>query len=89
MINAAKARELAGPTVDETLEEVGKLIEEAAKNGQRLLRLYDPSDLWVNGGYDKSPNWKEAKTKLEALGYTVEFFYELRQFVNMYTIIKW
>lgn len=92
-ITASEARAMSGRTLDEKIDSLLVEIEKAAKNGKRELRTgyqhrEDP-DLWVNGGYSTSPEWQAAKEELQKLGYTVTFFYEERQFVDMYTIIKW
>lgn len=87
-ITAVEAKRIAGPTIDEIIDDVCKQIEVAAKSKKRELHLHQP-DVFVSGGYSTSPEWLSIKTTLEALGFTVEFFYEERQFVNMYTIIKW
>jgi hypothetical protein len=87
-ITAAEARELAGPIVQERVEAVYPLIREAAEKKQRRLALH--SAFWVNGGYSESKEWKEACELLRKDGFTVSFFYyEERQFVDMYTIVEW
>lgn len=85
--NAAAARELAGPTVEEQVDEALAQIKEAAIKKHRQTNLV--SSLWVNGGYSKTEDYKKACKILTDLGFTVEFFYEERQFVNMFTIVKW
>jgi lipid II:glycine glycyltransferase (peptidoglycan interpeptide bridge formation enzyme) len=91
MITAKEARELAGPTFDERvkdqLEFAYKEIKTAAENKKRKTVLR--SDFWVRDGYSGTDEYKAAVKKLKDLGYTVEFFYEERQFVNMYTIVEW
>jgi G:T-mismatch repair DNA endonuclease (very short patch repair protein) len=87
MLTAKQARDLAGPTVEERIEDVLKDIEAAAKNKSRELHCHQ--DFWVNEGYSGTENYKKAKKMLEDLGYKVEFYYECRQFVDMYTIIRW
>ena len=86
-ITAAEARKLAGPTVEERVEFIMPLIETAAKDKKRSLALHD--EFWVHGGYQGTADYKEAVRQLEALGYKVRFFYEERQFVDMYTIVEW
>jgi hypothetical protein len=86
-ITAAEARKLAGPTVQEQVDLVYPLIREAAEKRKRSITLHD--DLWVNGGYAGTVEYKQAVKILENDGFVVEFFYEERQFVNMYTIVKW
>lgn len=85
-ITAHEARELAGPTVEERVAAVYPLIREAAEKKQRRVALHD---WWANEGYAKSKDYKQACMILEGEGYTVRFFYEERQFVDMYTIVEW
>lgn len=86
-LTAQEAKKLAGLTAEEQVDAALAKVEGAAKNSQRFINLHDK--FWVDGGYDNSKEWVEAKRQLVELGYTVEFFYEEKQFVNMYTIIKW
>lgn len=86
-ITAEQARELAGPTVEERVEAVYPLIEQAARNKKRSIHLQD--DFWVYEGYKETHRWKEAVALLKKDGYKVRFFYEERQFVSMYTIVEW
>lgn len=86
-ITAAQARELAGPTVQERVDAVYPLIEQAAKSKKRGVHLHD--DFWTNGGYQQTEDWKAAVELLKKDGYNVRFFYEERQFVDMYTIVEW
>lgn len=56
------------------------------------MALRDES--WANGGYgsDRSTllakQYDEAVRRLKELGLRVRFFYEERQFVDMYTIVE-
>lgn len=86
-LTAAQARELAGPTVDERVDAALIDIRAAADRKQREVFLH--GDFWVHGGYSETADYKAARKMLQDLGYTVEFFYEERQFVNMYTVVKW
>lgn len=86
-ITAAEARKLAGPTVQEHVDLVYPKIREAAKKGQRSLALHD--SFWVHDGYSKTDAYNQAVMILEGDGYKVKFFYEERQFVDMYTIVEW
>lgn len=88
-LTAAQARELAGPTVSERVDEVLKQIKEVASPPTRARRLNLMEPFWANGGYGNEKNWTEAKKQLEDLGYKVTFFYEERQFVNMFTVVEW
>jgi hypothetical protein len=86
-ITAKEARELAGMTAEEEVEGVYELIREAATEKKRSVFLH--TNFWTHGGYDKKEDWKKAKLLLEEDGFKVEFFYEEKQFVNMYTIVSW
>ena len=85
-ITAQEARELAGPTVQERVDEVYPLIREAATEGKRSIALHK---WWANEGYSGSKDYKQACKILEGEGYKVSFFYEERQFVDMYTVVEW
>lgn len=85
-ITAAEARKLAGPTVQERVDEVYPKIREAATKGERSIHLHD---FWAHEGYSKTAEYKQACMILEGEGYKVRFFYEERQFVDMYTIVEW
>lgn len=86
-ITAEQARQIAGPTVQERVDAVYPLIEEAAKNKKRSIHLHD--EFWAYDGYKGTHKWKEAVALLKKDGYQVRFFYEERQFVDMYTIVEW
>jgi hypothetical protein len=86
-ITAAEARELAGPTPQERVDAVYPRIREAAEKGQRSIQI--GVDFWAHEGYKGSADYKEAVRLLEADGYTVKFYYEERQFVDMGTEISW
>jgi hypothetical protein len=85
-ITAQEARELAGPTVQERVDAVYPLIRKAAEAKQREVHLHD---WWAQSGYSGTHEYKQAVMILEGDGYKVEFFYEERQFVDMYTVVKW
>jgi hypothetical protein len=87
-MTAQEARKLAGVNeAQENVELALKQIEVAAKDKKREVYLH--SDFWVNGGYSRTPEYADATKMLEDLGYIVKFFYEERQFVNMYTVVRW
>lgn len=90
---AEEARKLSGESVEEKVAKILTAIKAEALNRKRELKTgwqYKlDSDLWVNGGYSQTEDWKAAKKILEHLGFTVEFFYQENQFVDMYTVIKW
>lgn len=91
MITAKEARELAGPTfeekVNQALEYAYKEIQNAAENKRRSVNL--TTDFWTRGGYDSTEEYKSACEKLRELEFSVRFVYEERQFVNMYTFVEW
>lgn len=92
LITAEQARELAGPTAEEIVEAVMPYIREAAEKKRRKLFPHQQGlnqNFWINGGYNLDQKWLDVKNILKGLGYTVDFFYEERQFVDMYTIISW
>jgi len=91
MITAKEARELAGPTLqeqlDEQLEYAYKRIRSAAEQKHRTTNL--ANEFWCHEGYKQTDLYKKAVKQLEELGYTVKFHYEELQFVNMYTVVEW
>lgn len=97
MITAKEARELAGPTLEEQLDEQLEYaydrIRSAAEKKYRVIRLHN--EFWRCGDYNQTDLYKKAVKELEKLGYTVKFHYEarhaglVRQFVDMYTIVEW
>ena len=87
-MTAHEARKLAG--VDDIQEEVDNVIPmivKAATDKLREVRLH--SGFWTNGGYSRTLEWNDACNRLRQMGYEVTFFYEERQFVDMYTVVKW
>ncbi|WP_109477655.1 hypothetical protein [Paraburkholderia sp. C35] len=90
-LTAAQARDIAGPTAEERLElrlgEALNAVREAAEKKKREIALR--GDFWTHGGYGQTADWIAACNALRNLGYEVDFFYEERQFVNMYTIVRW
>lgn len=86
-ITADEARKLSGPSVQDRVDSVYLLIRESAAKGGRHINLHD--DFWARGGYSGKPDWKQACEILRKDGFTVDFFYEERQFVDMYTVVKW
>ena len=93
-ITAEEARKLVGPSVQDHVDAVYLLIRKAAAEKRRSVHL-SGEDIWTRGGYSTTPEWEEACAILRADGYTVTFFCEERQFVdmykvvNMYTVVKW
>ncbi|MCA7086098.1 hypothetical protein K7G19_21130 [Cupriavidus sp. DB3] len=92
-LTAAEAREIAGPTVSERVDLALDRIREAAEKKQREVALH--GDFWAHGGYGSdrtttlAKQYDEAVRQLKDLGFKVRFFYEERQFVDMYTIVEW
>lgn len=91
MITAKEARDLSGPTLEEQVAEELKVAEtrirEEATLGKRKLSLHGP--FWAHEGYSKTEAYKMARQVLVDQGFDVDFFYEERQFVDMYTVVKW
>lgn len=92
-LTAKQARELSGRTLDEKIDSLLLSIKSYAEKGKRQIRCgYDHKEdieLWINGGYNETDEWKKAKNILEELGYEVLFYYFEGQLVDMYTLIKW
>ena len=86
-ITAKEARELAGPSVQDRVRAAYELIRAAAEKKQHEVHL--KSEFWTRGGYRKDKEYLEAVSILEQDGFEVLFFYEERQFVDLYTIVKW
>lgn len=86
-ITALEARKLAGLSVEDRVAEVYPQIRANAEKKLRNLRLH--GEFWANEGYSGTKDWKDACDLLRKDGFTVEFFYEERQFVDMYTIVRW
>lgn len=88
---AAMARKVSGVTqkakVNEALKYAFETIKAAAEKKQTEVNLVN--DFWCAEAYSSTSAYREAVLKLEQLGYTVSFFYEERQFVNMFTVVKW
>lgn len=93
MLTALEARQLAGPTLEEKIEALLEAIRVAATAKKRSIKTgwqhKQDDDLWIDGGYNNSPDWKTAKKVLEDLGYKVTFIYNANQFVDMYTLVEW
>jgi hypothetical protein len=85
-ITAQEARELAGPSVQERINGAYQQIREAAEKQLRKVCLHD---WWAQEGYRGSKDYKQACMILESDGFKVSFFYEERQFVDMYTVVEW
>ena len=86
-ITAAEARRLAGPSVEDRVNEVFDLIRERATAGYHVLNLKD--DFWTREAYSQTEAYKAAVKQLTSAGFAVRFFYEEHQFVDMYTVVEW
>ena len=84
---AAEARALAGPSIDDHVQEALDSVRAAAIDKKHSTALH--SDFWTRGGYSRTEDWKAACKKLEELGFKVSFFYQELQFVHMYTVVEW
>lgn len=92
-ITAEQARALAGPTIEERCDPVFEIIRELSLKKERSFRGgidYNlDKDLWVNGGYTPTQDWKDMKKIFEKEGFKVSFYYKEYQFVECYTLIEW
>jgi hypothetical protein len=86
-LTASEAKKISGLTAEEEVAAIEDRIEKAAKEKKRQIEL--KSDFWISEGYDQTEKYLKACGILENNGYTVKFFYEELQFVNMYTIVSW
>jgi hypothetical protein len=84
---AEQDKKFAKIAAEAEIAAIESLIEIAARGKKRQVRLL--SNFWINEGYSQTEKYKAARKILEENGYTVEFFYEERQFVNMYTVVRW
>lgn len=84
---AADARVLAGPSVEDHVDDALILIKSAAEKKQHTTSL--TSSFWVTDGYGRTEKYKKACKQLEELGFKVDFFYQENQFVTMYTVVEW
>jgi hypothetical protein len=85
-ITAQEARELAGPSVQDRVNDVYPLIRKAAERKEHKISLHG---WWAHQGYGQTADWKKACELLAKDGFNTRFFYEELQFVNMYTIVSW
>ena len=84
---AEQEKRFAKIAAESEIAAIESLIETAARGKKREVRLL--SNFWINEGYSQTEKYKAACKILEENGYTVEFFYEEKQFVNMYTVVRW
>ncbi len=90
MITADKARELAGPTAQEYVEQLSPLIEEAARKKNRYVVVRaEPFSYWLYGLFDVSDAAKGAMEILRENGFTLSLHYQELQFVDMGLRISW
>lgn len=91
MLTAKEARKLAGVPDEDAIKEAVEIaldrIEHEARSNKRVAKIRH--HFWVNEGYSRTTQYAAACKQLTDLGYKVEFFYEERQFVDMYTIVSW
>jgi hypothetical protein len=91
MLTAKEARKLAGVPDEDTIREAVEIaldrIEHEARSGKRVAKIHN--NFWVHEGYSGTAQYTAACKQLADLGYKVKFFYEERQFVDMYTIVEW
>lgn len=84
---AEEARKLAGPSVKDHVDEALVTIKSCAEKKLRMATLR--TEFWERGGYSRTQDWKLACEELRKLGFDVDFYYEERQFVDMYTKVEW
>lgn len=94
MKTAEEIRKMMPTTLEDKLKPLLMAIEKKALEGDYRLKTgweyKQDNDLWIEGGYNKTPEWKSAKKRLEDLGFQVKFFYkEYSIAVDMYTLISW
>lgn len=87
VITAEEAKNLSRPSYHEHVAKAFDMIRVAAKNGKTSIHL--TGDFWEKGGYNGTREWKMACDILKSYGFNVRFFYEERQFVDMYMIVSW
>jgi hypothetical protein len=92
-LTAAQAREIAGTTVSEKVDALLERIHDFAERKKRSIKIgrddCPDTDFWVQGAYKDNDDFHQAKRELEALGYSVNFWYEEKQFVDMFLEISW
>ena len=86
-ITAAEARELATPVYQQHVEAAYAAIRKAAEAGQSSISI--GHGFWAQEGYTGTAVYKKACEVLREDGFTVEFYYTERQFVDMGTKISW
>lgn len=100
MLTAQQARELAGKTAQEYVDDLMPHIEKAARDKKREFATGNiDTQIWAHGAYDaryvrvethNTKIYKEAASILEQLGYTVDFYYrDCSMAADIYTIIRW
>ena len=86
-ITAEEARDLREVKAIETeLNMAYQLIREAAKSSN-IIELR--GDFWAKGGLNKTGEYLDAKQRLEADGFKVDFFWREYQFVDYGVKISW
>lgn len=90
MLSAKEARELSGPSADDYLVEIEKLIKAAAVDKKReVLIRSEPYAYWLYRREDLGEEPRKAIEALKKAGYTVDFHYQENQFVDMALVIRW
>ena len=87
--DARKLTNLKAPKKDVVAEQVGialETIRQKAEDGHSSAALHN---WWADKGYSRTDDYNRAVAVLQGLGFDVKFFYEERQFVDMYTIVSW
>lgn len=87
MITADEARKLSGKTIEKFALDCEPHIKAAADKKERQCLFYHGE--LENDAYSRTPRWDAFVAYMLTLGFTVEFHYEERQFVDMRIRIKW
>lgn len=83
-ITAKRARDLAGPTIEEEIDAVYARIKAAAENKERSVELYD----WATEGYLNTEKYNALKKELTGSGFEVELCFGERE-ADTCVIVKW
>lgn len=87
MITAQEARGLSPKTPEQYALDFEDAIKEAAKKGERKLRIYHGE--LEHEAYSRTKKWQDFVDYMTGLGYEVSLYYMERQFVEMQIDISW
>ncbi len=95
MLTAQQARSMMPVDSNGVLEEILKLIESRALDGEEEVKIYQSKGITFGSSAlycseDKYPkSVKEVLSELRKLGYSAGIRCEERQFVDIYLLVKW